>query len=45
MEALGDPCNDRVENSVPAPPHKPLDPKLLYPDESKKGNRRQAQFA
>ena len=36
MEALKDPCNDRVVKTLPAPPSKPLSEELLYPDGNKK---------
>ena len=32
MERLSDPLDDRVIKTVRAPPHKPLDPLLMYPD-------------
>ena len=35
METLIDPLNDRVIKTVKPPPHKPLDPKLMYPNPSK----------
>lgn len=35
MESLCDPLGDRPVKSVKAPPQKPLNPKLMYPDPSK----------
>ncbi len=32
MEPLLDPCNDRVMKNVKAPPHRPLNPQLMYPN-------------
>ena len=37
MDLLKDPVNDRMVKTLKAPPHKPLDQKLLYP-EKLKGN-------
>jgi serine/threonine-protein phosphatase 2B catalytic subunit len=35
MDLLKDPANDRIVKTLKAPPHKPLDRKLLYPDKLK----------
>jgi hypothetical protein len=35
MEPLSDPLGDRPIPSVQAPPHKPLDPKIMYPNPGK----------
>lgn len=35
MEPLNDPLKDRAVKSVKAPPHKPLDKKLIWPDPKK----------
>lgn len=37
MEPLCDPLEDRPVKSHPAPPHKPLDHKLLFPQHLKRG--------
>lgn len=36
MEPLNDPLKDRTVKSVKAPPHRPLDPKLMFPDKLKR---------
>ena len=32
MDALLDPCNDRVVKTVKLPPARPLPPELMYPN-------------
>lgn len=34
MDPLVDPYNDRVVKNINPPPHKPLNPALMYPDPS-----------
>ena len=36
MEPLSDPIKDRVVKQVKPPPHRPLDPKLMFPDKLKR---------
>lgn len=38
MEPLSDPLLDRPVKSHPAPPHKPLDHRILFPDNLKQGS-------
>ena len=40
MENLVDPLNDRMVKTVKPPPHRPLDPNLMYPDPGKNTDQR-----
>ncbi len=35
MDLLPDPCGDRVAKDLPLPPHKPLNPELMFPNGGK----------
>ena len=35
MELLSDPCEDRQIPTVKPPPHRPLHPNLMYPNQGK----------
>lgn len=35
MDSLSDPLKDRVVKNLKAPPHKPLDKSLIWPDKLK----------